>query len=80
VDCDAPTRELAKLVLSRNLNHGGNPVLAWMVSNVGIMEDSSGNIKASKGRSSEKIDGVISTIMALGEKMTFSNITYSYLS
>jgi phage terminase large subunit-like protein len=80
VDFDAPTRELEKLVLSRKLNHLGNPVLAWMVSNVGIMEDSSGNIKASKGRSSEKIDGVISTIMALGEKMTFSNITYSYLS
>jgi phage terminase large subunit-like protein len=80
VDFDAPTRELEKLVLSRKLNHGGNPVLAWMVSNVGIMEDTSGNIKASKGRSSEKIDGVISTIMALGERMTFSNIQFSYLS
>jgi len=80
VDFDAPTRELEKLVLSRNLNHGGNPVLAWMVSNVGIMEDTSGNIKASKGRSSEKIDGVISTIMALGERMTFSNVQFSYLS
>lgn len=80
VDFDAPTRELEKLVLSRKLNHLGNPVLAWMVSNVGIMEDSSGNIKASKGKSSEKIDGVISTIMALGERMTFSNVTYSFLS
>jgi len=80
IDFDAPTRELEKLVLSHKLNHLGNPVLAWMVSNVEIMTDTSGNIKASKGKSAEKIDGVISTIMALGERMTFSNVEFSYLS
>jgi phage terminase large subunit-like protein len=77
---DSPTRELEKLVLSRKLNHLGNPVLAWMISNVEIMEDSSGNIKPSKGRSSEKIDGVLSTVMAIGERMTFGTNTYNYLS
>lgn len=71
VEMDAPTRELEKLVLSRKLNHGGNPVLAWMISNVEIMEDSSGNIKASKGKSRGKIDGVVATIMSLGERMTY---------
>jgi len=70
VAMDTPTRELEKLVLERKLNHGGNPVLAWMISNVEIMEDTSGNIKASKGKSKNKIDGVIATIMALGESMT----------
>jgi phage terminase large subunit-like protein len=76
VEFDAPTREIEKMVLSRKLNHGGNPLLAWMVSNVEIMEDTSGNIKPSKGRSREKIDGVISLVMALGERMTFGNTNY----
>jgi phage terminase large subunit-like protein len=67
---DAPTRELEKMVLSAKIRHQGNPALAWMLSNVVIFEDTSGNIKASKGKSIEKIDGVISTIMAVGEKMT----------
>ncbi len=69
IEFDAPTREVEKLVLSRKLNHGGNPVLSWMVSNVEIMQDTSGNIKPSKGRSREKIDGVISLVEALGERM-----------
>lgn len=73
MEMDAPTRELEKLVLSRKINHGGNPVLGWMISNVEIMEDSSGNIKASKGKSREKIDGVVATIMALGERMHFEH-------
>jgi len=73
VTMDTPTRELEKLVLERKLNHGGNPILAWMISNVEIMEDTSGNIKASKGRSRDKIDGVVATIMALGESMAPSN-------
>ena len=69
IEFDAPTRELEKLVLSKKINHGGNPVMAWMISNSVIMEDTSGNIKVSKGKSSEKVDGVISTIMAIGIKM-----------
>jgi len=73
VAMDTPTRELEKLVLEKKLNHGGNPILAWMISNVEIMEDTSGNIKASKGRSRDKIDGVVATIMALGEYMAPSN-------
>jgi phage terminase large subunit-like protein len=80
VEFDAPTREVEKMVLSRKLNHMGNPLLAWMVSNVEIMEDTSGNIKPSKGRSREKIDGVISLVMALGERMTFDNTNLSYFS
>ena len=50
----------------------------WMLSNVAIMEDPAGNIKCAKNKSKEKIDGIISTIMALGSFMTEENTDSVY--
>lgn len=61
-----PTKELEKLVLGEQLNHGKNPVLRWMASNVSVEQDAAGNIKASKAKSTERIDGIVASIMALG--------------
>ena len=61
-----PTKELEEIVLGEQLNHGKNPVLRWMASNVSIEQDAAGNIKASKAKSTERIDGIIASIMALG--------------
>lgn len=65
----APTKEFEKLVVSRQLRHGGHPVLRWMASNVTAEMDAAGNIKVSKARSSEKIDGIVAAIMAIGRSM-----------
>jgi len=65
----APSKELEKLVMSRRLRHGGNPVLRWMASNVALEQDAAGNIKPSKKRSTEKIDGIVSAVMAVSEAM-----------
>lgn len=73
VSMDAPTKELERLVLSEDLDHGGNPVLRWMNSNVEIKMDPAGNIKIDKAKSSNKVDGMVSTVMAIGEYMTNSN-------
>jgi phage terminase large subunit-like protein len=62
----APAKELERLVLSGDLAHGGHPVLRWCVGNVAVETDAAGNIKPSKAKSAEKIDGVISTVMGLG--------------
>ena len=70
VTFDTPVREYEKLVLSKNLNHGGNPLLRWMCSNVVIFSDTSGNVKLDKKRSAEKIDGMVSDVMAIGEWLT----------
>jgi len=53
------------LVLDGKLRHGGNPVLRWMFENVYIETDAAANIKPSKKKSREKIDGAVATIMAL---------------
>ena len=62
----APTKELEKIVLAKELNHGGNKVLRWMCSNLAMKTDPAGNIKMDKAKSSEKIDGMIALVMALG--------------
>jgi phage terminase large subunit-like protein len=61
----APCRELEKLVTGMLLEHGENPVLRWMASNVAIEQDAAGNMKPSKDRSGEKIDGIVAGLMAL---------------
>jgi phage terminase large subunit-like protein len=60
-----PSKELMRLVLDGKLRHGGNPALRWMFENVFIETDAAGNIKPSKKKSREKIDGAVATIMAL---------------
>jgi phage terminase large subunit-like protein len=64
-DMSPPTKELMQLTLERKLVHGGHPILRWNMDNVFIKTDPAGNIKADKEKSTEKIDGVIATIMAL---------------
>jgi phage terminase large subunit-like protein len=65
-----PTKEMAKLIYKKQFNHGGNPVLRWMASNIEIKRDPAGNEKPDKGASKEKIDGIVAGIMALGEYLT----------
>lgn len=67
--------------------HDGNPVMNWMLANVvlkkieqssPIDEDDATYIKPDKGASKDKIDGVISDIMALGECLAWNmHLKYS---
>jgi phage terminase large subunit-like protein len=70
ISMNAPTKELEKLAFEGKINHGGCPVLRWMASNVQIKTDPAGNIKIDRGKSREKVDGMIALVMALGEAMT----------
>lgn len=61
----APTKELLNLVLAGRVQHGGNPVLRWMADNMVVRTDPAGNLKPDKGKSSEKIDGMVALVMAI---------------
>ena len=74
----APSKQLESLILSKQILHNGNPVLKWMISNTVMEEDAAGNIKPSKKKSSEKIDGVVSLIMSLGSYMTEGDVSSVY--
>ena len=65
----APTKELDRLVASGELGHGGNPVMRWMAANVSVEQDAAGNMKPSKKKSREKIDGIVSLVMAIGRAL-----------
>jgi len=65
----APTKELEKLIIGGALAHGAHPVLRWNASNVSVETDAAGNLKPSKKKSTERIDGIVALIMALGRAM-----------
>lgn len=60
----APCKDLLTLVLQKQIHHGGNPVLRWMADNMAVVQDAAGNLKPSKQKSSEKIDGMVALVMA----------------
>ena len=60
-----PTKEFYKLLMEGRIIHGGNPVMKWMSGNVVVDTDPAGNIKCTKAKSPEKIDGIVAAIMAL---------------
>jgi phage terminase large subunit-like protein len=74
----APSKELEALVMSKKLHHAGNPVMRWMMSNVAIESDPAGNIKPSKKKSTEKIDGIVALVMALARAGQAGNIGSIY--
>jgi len=61
-----PTKFLEKLVVSGQLDHGGNPVLRWMAGNAAVRFDENLNFVPTKKRSAEKIDGIVAAVMACG--------------
>lgn len=66
---NAPAKEFERLILSGEMRHDGNPVMAWCVENTVIDRDRNENIRPSKGKSTEKIDGVVAAVTAIGSAM-----------
>jgi len=70
VSMSAPSKELERLMSEGRIHHGGDPVIRWMFGNVVLRMDPSGNIKPDKEKSGDKIDGIVSLIMSIGQAMT----------
>jgi len=64
-----PMKQLEALIFQGRIVHDGNPVMRWMVDNVTATMDPAGNIKPDKGKSREKIDGVVALIMAVSRAL-----------
>lgn len=68
----ASAKELERHVKQGLWVHGGNPVLRWMADAVEIVTDKSDNIrpvKPDRKSSSRRVDGITSSVMAVGEWM-----------
>ena len=77
-DMSPPTKEFYKLLMEGRIIHGGQPVLRWMAGNVVVDTDPAGNIKPTKAKSAEKIDGIVATIMALDRCIRHENQSSVY--
>jgi phage terminase large subunit-like protein len=62
----SPAKFLETLVLSGRLRHGNNQLLGWMANNVAVEMNHAGDIKLSKSKSTERIDGMVALVEALG--------------
>lgn len=69
-DMNAGTKELEKMLLESSINHGGNPVLRWMASNVAVRMDAEEHIRPDKEASTERYDGIEALIIAIGRGLT----------
>lgn len=70
MNMSAPAKQFEKLVTEKKFTHNNNPVANWMLSNVYLYVDANENIKPHKGKSANKIDGIVASLNAIGEYMT----------
>jgi phage terminase large subunit-like protein len=68
-----PIKHIEKIAASGNMAHGGNDVLRWMCQNVQLYRDGNGNAKIDKGKSAEKVDGMVALAMAVGGYLNYEN-------
>lgn len=61
--------EYERLLISGDMRHDGNPVLAWNVASAVVDTDPAGNRKPTKERSTGRIDGVVAGVMAAGRAL-----------
>lgn len=63
-------KQTEMLIRQGVIRHGGHPVLRWMFSNVALKRDANDNLSLHKGRSADRIDGVVALVMAIGRAVS----------
>lgn len=58
-------KELERLLVGKELEHGGNPVLRWMFGNMAVKKDENDNVRPVKDQSTERIDGIVALVNAI---------------
>ncbi len=61
-----PCRKMEALITDQQLHHGGNPLLDWEISNVVLTQNKDGQVRPDKSKSTNKIDGIVSSLMGIG--------------
>lgn len=66
ISMSPPAKELERLVVSNGIHHGGHPILYRHARAVAVETDPAGNIKPTKQKSTERIDGIVGLVEAIG--------------
>jgi phage terminase large subunit-like protein len=65
-----PMKQLDAMIRAKTIEHNGDPVLSWAVSNVTAKEDKKENVYPNKEDNRSKIDPVVASLFAIGRAMT----------
>jgi phage terminase large subunit-like protein len=65
----SPTKSLEALLVDGKLRLAGNRLLGWQLGNAAVQMDPAGNVKLSKAKSTERIDGAVALAMSCGIHM-----------
>jgi phage terminase large subunit-like protein len=71
-------RELEAALLSGRVRHNGDPVLAWMASNV-VAKEFKGCLTPTKQGNANKIDGIVAILMAMSRALLADGVQPSVL-
>lgn len=61
-----PTKNLEVMVKKKSIAHLAHPVLRWCINNLVTKQNDNGDIRPVKSKKTEKIDGAVALIMAIG--------------
>ena len=84
VDCpqgfqlNEATVRLQELVAEKRLVHDGDPVLAWMASNLVTRTGRYGEIRPDKDAAPDKVDGIVALIMGLQRAIVEPEVVSAY--
>ena len=62
----APCGDFVRAIARREVQHDGDPVLRWQITNLRWLKNHTGLVMPDKLKSIEKIDGVVASIMGYG--------------
>ena len=71
-------KELQKMILGKEIEHGGHPVLRWAFGNVQVSQDANENIRPVKVKGAKRIDPVVAMIMGVGRAILHKKKTSVY--
>jgi phage terminase large subunit-like protein len=74
----APCVEFERRCLAKKINHGGHPIMRWMVNGLAVKRDEKAtavSMKPVKGNAYAKIDGPVTLIMALDRVMRHEGLS-----
>ena len=61
---NAPCKSFEVAISEKRLSHDGSALMRWAVQNVRLSTDEYGNVKPNRDKSTDKIDPIVSTLMA----------------
>ena len=73
-----PSKEFERLLVTKALRHGDDPVARWCASNAVIRRDCNANYMPDKAKATGKIDAIVAAIIAISRSILYQDVTSIY--